>query len=397
MRELQLRRAGALAWADRPEPELVERTDAIVRPFLAGRCDGDTVPLHRPVSRAMQLGVAVRAIDPVVKCICGRVPFRGPFAIGHECVAQIVALGDDVAGLGVGQTVVVPWAVSCGRCERCLAGLTSKCMVTTTGELAAYGFGPASGPWGGMVSDLLRVPFAEHMLVPVPNGVPPARAAAASDNLADAWRAVVGPLRERPGGRVLVLGGGAKSIGLYAAGLAAMHGASVVDYRDDDPARRDVAESFGARTGPGPTRSAPTTSPTRPARAPTACERRCARSRRAASAPRSATTSRPARLGRQPRRRLGRPSVPTGPLLPLRAADGVGPLEPAGALSSKTVSAAVKRPAKLLTKRSSISFCSTKLDRRVVEARPDIVLVSIMALVVSRLEAGRPRAAVMTS
>jgi alcohol dehydrogenase len=249
MRELQLRRAGALAWADRPEPELVERTDAIVRPFLAGRCDGDTVPLHRPVSRAMQLGVAVRAIDPVVTCICGRVPFRGPFAIGHECVAQIVALGDDVAGLGVGQTVVVPWAVSCGRCERCLAGLTSKCMRTTTGELAAYGFGAASGPWGGMVSDLVRVPFAEHMLVPVPKGVPPARVAAASDNLADAWRAVVGPLRERPGGRVLVLGGGAKSIGLYAAGLAAAHGASVVDYRDDDPARRDVAESFGARTG----------------------------------------------------------------------------------------------------------------------------------------------------
>ena len=28
-----------------------------------------------------------------------------------------------------------------------------------------------------------------------------------------------------------------------------MHGASVVDYRDDDPARKDVAESFGAGTG----------------------------------------------------------------------------------------------------------------------------------------------------
>ena len=94
MWELQLKRAGALVWADRPEPELVERTDAIVRPFLAGRCDGDTVPLHRPASRALQLGVAVRAIDPVVTCICGRVPFRGPFAIGHECVAQIVAHGE---------------------------------------------------------------------------------------------------------------------------------------------------------------------------------------------------------------------------------------------------------------------------------------------------------------
>jgi alcohol dehydrogenase len=249
MRELQLRRAGALAWADRPEPELVERTDALVRPFLAGRCDGDTLPLHRPVSRAMQLGVAVRAIDPVVACICGRVPFRGPFAIGHECVAQVVALGDDVAGLRLGETVVVPWAVSCGACERCLAGLTSKCTATTNGELAAYGFGAASGAWGGMVSDLVRVPFAEHMLVPVADHVPAARVVAAGDNLADAWRAVVGPLRERPGGRVLILGGGAQSIGLYAAGLAVAHGAAVVDYRDDDLGRASIAESFGARTG----------------------------------------------------------------------------------------------------------------------------------------------------
>jgi threonine dehydrogenase-like Zn-dependent dehydrogenase len=137
VRELQLRRAGALAWADRPEPELVERTDAIVRPFLAGRCDGDTVPLHRPVSRALQLGIAVRAIDPVVACICGRVPFRGPFAIGHECVAQIVATGTGVQNVRAGQTVVVPWAVSCGTCPPCRRGLTSKCSTTTSRTLAA--------------------------------------------------------------------------------------------------------------------------------------------------------------------------------------------------------------------------------------------------------------------
>src|SRR5918992_2902498 len=156
MRELHYQRAGKLAWAERADPELVEPTDALVRPFIASRCDGDTVPLHRPVSRAMQLGIAVRAIDPVVACICGRVPFRGPFAIGHECVAQVVAIGEDVSGLAVGQTVVVPWAVSCGRCDRCRAGLTSKCATTTNSELAAFGLGPASGPWGGMVSDLLR-------------------------------------------------------------------------------------------------------------------------------------------------------------------------------------------------------------------------------------------------
>jgi alcohol dehydrogenase len=99
-----------------------------------------------------------------------------------------------------------------------------------------------------MIADELRVPYADHMLVTVPAGVPALRVAAASDNIADAWRSVVPPLAKRPEGSVLILGGGAKSIGLYAAGLAVAHGARSVDYVDDDPVRRDIAQSFGART-----------------------------------------------------------------------------------------------------------------------------------------------------
>ncbi|MEU4344028.1 zinc-binding dehydrogenase [Nocardia sp. NPDC023852] len=111
----------------------------------------------------------------------------------------------------------------------------------------AFGFGPASGPWGGMVADLLRIPFADYMLVPVPAGIDPLRVAAASDNLSDAWRCVIPGLQVRPGGKVLVLGGAAQSIGLYAAGLAVRHGAEVVDYVDHRRERLDIAEKFGAR------------------------------------------------------------------------------------------------------------------------------------------------------
>jgi threonine dehydrogenase-like Zn-dependent dehydrogenase len=229
VRELAFIRSGRLAWRERDAPVLRAPGDAIVRPFIAARCDGDTLPIHRPVSRLMQAGIAVRAIDPVVGCICGRVPFKGPFAIGHECAARVLAVGPGVERVRVGETVVVPWAVSCGTCEACRRGLTSKCSTTTSATLAAYGFGAASGGWGGMVADALRVPFAGHMLVPVPPGIPVERIAAASDNLADAWRAVVPPLAAREGGSVLVLGGGAKSIGLYAAGPAVAHGASTVD------------------------------------------------------------------------------------------------------------------------------------------------------------------------
>jgi threonine dehydrogenase-like Zn-dependent dehydrogenase len=177
------------------------------------------------------------------------VPFKGPFAIGHECVAEVLEVGRGVTSVRTGETVVVPWAVSCGTCARCRRGLTSKCSTTTTRTLAAFGFGPASGPWGGVIADVVRVPFADHMLVPVPAGVPAERVAAAGDNLADAWRSVAAPLAERPGGSVLVIGGGAKSIGLYAAGLAVARGAATVDYVDGDPGRRAVADSLGARSG----------------------------------------------------------------------------------------------------------------------------------------------------
>jgi threonine dehydrogenase-like Zn-dependent dehydrogenase len=251
LRELNFVRAGRLEWQDRPDPALESPSDALVRPFVASRCDGDVLPIHRPVSRAMQLGLKLGLIDPVVAAIVGEVPFRGPFGIGHECIGQITAVGGEVRSLDVGDVVVVPWAVSCGSCGECRAGITAKCSTTRAESpgktLAAFGFGPASGNWGGMVADSLRVPYADHMLVKVPDGIDPLRVAAASDNLTDAWRAVVPALRERPGGEVLVIGGGGQSIGLYAAGLAAAHGAGVVDYLDVRDERLEVAESLGAR------------------------------------------------------------------------------------------------------------------------------------------------------
>jgi alcohol dehydrogenase len=87
------------------------------------------------------------------------------------------------------------------------------------------------------------------MLVPLPDGVRPAAVASASDNIADAWRAVGPPLAEEPGGAVLVVGGASSgSIGLYAAGLARALGAESVMYVDADERRRAIAEKLGAET-----------------------------------------------------------------------------------------------------------------------------------------------------
>lgn len=250
-RELTFLRHGQLEWRDRPDPRLESATDALVRPFIASRCDGDVLPLHHPVSRPMQVGLKLHLIDPVLADITGQIPFQGPFGIGHECIAQVTAVGADVQHLQVGDTVVVPWSVSCGECRECRSGITAKCSTTQAESpgktLAAYGFGPSCGPWGGVVTDSMRVPYAEHMLVKLPDGMDPLRVAAAGDNLSDAWRAVAPALADAPDdASVLVIGGGARSIGLYAAGLAAALGAATVDYVDDDPERLAVAEGLGA-------------------------------------------------------------------------------------------------------------------------------------------------------
>lgn len=200
----------------------------------------------------MQAGLRLGLIDPAVGRICGPVPFAGPLPIGHECVAEVLDVGPSVRRWQTGDLVVVPWSVSCGICRNCRRGLTTKCLTTrATGgsgldELAAFGFGSACGEWGGMASDLVRVPFADHLLVGLPEAVPAQRVAAASDNLADAWRCVVPHLEAYPHARVLIIGGGAQSIGLYAAGLAVAHGAEDVTYLDTDPVRLHLAEALGA-------------------------------------------------------------------------------------------------------------------------------------------------------
>jgi len=100
---------------------------------------------------------------------------------------------------------------------------------------------------GGFLSDLICVPDAEHMLVPLPQGLHPVALASASDNLSDAWRAVAPGLAAEPGAAVLVVGGASSgSIGLYAVALALALDASRVVYVDADEGRRRTAEELGA-------------------------------------------------------------------------------------------------------------------------------------------------------
>lgn len=218
MRELTYVAKRTVEWREAPDPVLSGDRTAIVAPVAATSCDVDSAIL------------------------AGHAPIGPPFAIGHECVARVVEAGD-AAGVAPGDLVVVPWAISCGRCDRCEAGLTTHC--TAVPHMAMYG-APIGGAWGGLFSDLVHVPYADAMLVPLPAGLDPVAMASASDNWSLAYRLVAPHLKGRPGARVLVVSRG--SIGLYVCDIARALGAGDVLYVDPDPAHRQIAESFGART-----------------------------------------------------------------------------------------------------------------------------------------------------
>ncbi|MFF4352020.1 aldo/keto reductase [Streptomyces sp. NPDC001530] len=129
------------------------------------------------------------------------------------------------------------------NCDRCRAGLTAHC--TAVPYMAMYG-APVGGSWGGLFSDLVRVPYADAMLVPLPTGLDPVAMASASDNWSLAWRLVAPHLKARPGARVLVVARG--SIGLYVCDIARALGASEVLYVDPEPEHRTLSRIFGAAT-----------------------------------------------------------------------------------------------------------------------------------------------------
>ena len=222
MRQLLFAEPGRVVWDEAPDPAPGDARAAVVRPLAVARCDLDPI--------MAQLGI-----------------FPGPFPVGHETVAEVVAVGDEVTDRRPGDVVLVPFQVSCGTCAACAEGRFAACSTHRARAGSAFGFGEAGGGHGGAVADLLAVPHADHLLVAAPPGIAPAALCTLPDNVIDGYRAVGPQLRDRPGADVLVVGGAAASIGLYAVAVAVALGAASVRYADTDADRCAAAEALGAQ------------------------------------------------------------------------------------------------------------------------------------------------------
>lgn len=219
MKQLQYFSPGRLEWRDVAQPRLMSDDDALVRPLAVTRCD---------------LDIAIAT---------GRAGMPGPFAIGHETYGEVLEVGSKLRGVRPGDRVLVPFQISCGVCGRCRGGFTGLCEAVP--YRSSYGMAPLSGvDYGGGLSDVLRVPFADHMLIHAPGGLEPEALAGVTDNVTTALSFVAEPLRLKPRARILIVGG--LGVALHAVQCAIALGADKVVYVSTDRNALELAKRLGA-------------------------------------------------------------------------------------------------------------------------------------------------------
>jgi len=215
MRAVTFSAPGEVVVKDVAEPLIEDARDAVVRIDSSGVCGSDLHIYH------------------------GRVQIEPGFTIGHEYVGTVLATGDDVREIGVGDRVMGCFQTACGRCFFCRRGLFHKCDNSRT-----FGHGATLGSLLGTQAEQALVPNADLVLRRVPEGMSDEVALFAGDVMGTAYHAVV-ESGMRPGDVAAVLGLG--PVGLCAALLARASGAARVIAVDSVPERLAVAESFGAQ------------------------------------------------------------------------------------------------------------------------------------------------------
>ena len=199
---------GDVRYEERPDPTIIEPTDAIVRTVAACVCGSD---LWR-----------YRGISAVPK----------PVPIGHEYVGIVEEIGAAVTTVKPGDFVVGGFLYSDSTCPLCRTGAHANCL--------------SGGGYAGCQAELIRIPQADGTLLATPDMpaddlIP--SILALSDVMCTGWHAAV-CAGVGPGKSVVVVGDGA--VGLSAVLAAVQLGAETVIAMSRHEDRQRVATAFGA-------------------------------------------------------------------------------------------------------------------------------------------------------
>jgi NADPH:quinone reductase-like Zn-dependent oxidoreductase len=196
----------------------------------------ETLELPEPGPREVRVrvrAVALNHLDIWVRKGIPGLKLEYPHRLGSDIVGEVDALGPGArGGAKVGDKIVVNPGVSCGVCERCLAGRDNLCR-----RYAILGEHTNGG-------------YARHVVVPdtnllaYPGDLPWVQAAAIPLTFLTAWQMVVEKGRVAPGDTVLVQAAGS-GVSTAAIQIAKLFGARVIATTGTD-AKGERARALGA-------------------------------------------------------------------------------------------------------------------------------------------------------
>ena len=215
----------------KPPPELLHPQDAIVRVTRSCICGSD---LH---------------------LYNGSVPdTRVGMTFGHEFTGVVEAVGPEVENLQVGDHVLVPFNIACGKCVFCQQEMYGNChesnpQATAVGGI--FGYSHTAGGYDGGQAEYVRVPYADVGPTVIPDWMDPDDAVLLTDVVPTGYQAAeMGGIRK--GDTVVVFGAG--PVGIMAARCAWLFGAGrvividCVDYRLEFAKRYAPCEAYDYRS-----------------------------------------------------------------------------------------------------------------------------------------------------
>ena len=213
-----------------PDPKILNPRDAIVRITSTAICGSDLHLLNGFIP-TMQAGDI----------------------LGHEFMGEVVEVGRENRKLKVGDRVVVPFTIACGRCFFCERDLWSLCDNSNPNAWMAeklygfttsglFGYSHMTGGYAGGQAQYARVPFADVGPIPIPDGIPDEKVLFLSDILPTGYMAAEN-CDIKPGDTIAIWGCG--PVGQMAIMSAWLLGAGRVIAIDQVPERLQMAREKG--------------------------------------------------------------------------------------------------------------------------------------------------------
>lgn len=207
--------------SQKPQPEILHPQDAIVRVTRSCICGSD---LH---------------------LYSGLVPdTRVGTTFGHEFIGVVEDIGPGVENLKVGDHVLVPFNIACGKCAFCKQGLFGNCHESNPSATAVggiYGYSHTAGGYDGGQAEYVRVPYADVGPMVIPPDLHPDDAVLLTDVVPTGYQAAeMGGIKK--GDTVVVFGAG--PIGIMAAKCAWLFGAARVIVIDHIEYRLDFVRKY---------------------------------------------------------------------------------------------------------------------------------------------------------